>query len=146
MPLSPAAQSPAGRLIKTCVRRFFSKRSTSCSFSYGYGKRYSTALKPALAAASKRSRNSTSLNVIVKLAANLGIASLLRGPGAKAGPSDLESIAKSLARAPQKTGVAADGDEGHSHVQVPAGVLLDGRQDAGGFAVSSGARDDSLDC
>src|SRR5690606_7511725 len=39
------------------------------------GKRYSTPLKPASAAAWKRSRKGTSLNSMVRLALNLGIAS-----------------------------------------------------------------------
>src|SRR5437867_8988396 len=52
---------------------YCSSFSESCSFGYGYGNRYSTALKPAFAAASKRSRKSTSLKSIVRLAASFGM-------------------------------------------------------------------------
>src|SRR5437868_120777 len=73
MPRSPPAQSPAGRLCNTCVSRCCASFSASSSFGYAYGNRYSTPVKPAVAAASKRLRKSTSLNIIVRLAASLGM-------------------------------------------------------------------------
>jgi hypothetical protein len=45
----------------------------------GYGNKNSTALKPDLAANSNRSRKGTSLNNMVKLAANFGIENLEEG-------------------------------------------------------------------
>src|SRR6266540_2505511 len=73
MPRSPPAQSPGGMLKRTLRRRAARSRAATSSGGWSYGKRNSTASKPASAAAVKRWRNGTSLNIIVRLAANLGI-------------------------------------------------------------------------
>src|ERR1700734_2501366 len=73
MPRSPAAQLPAGILNKTIsVPADFAFEATS-SGECSYGKRNSTALKPASDAALNRSRKGTSLNIMVRFAANRGI-------------------------------------------------------------------------
>src|SRR4051812_39469652 len=132
MPRSPLAQSPAGRLCSTCVSLFSPSRSTSVCFSYGYGNRYSTAEKPAFAAAPKRSRKSRSFHNIVRLAASLGMVGsstlLLRR-------SRLEALGQSYRTAAQKARVAADGHECHAHLQVFARIRLYRGQDAARLAV-----------
>src|SRR3954470_20344738 len=72
-PFSPASQLPGGRLNSAWVRPLRCSRSPTTSAGWSYGNRNSTAVKPAFAAASKRSRNGTSLNIIVRLAAKRGI-------------------------------------------------------------------------
>src|SRR5699024_10067815 len=73
IPLSPEVQSPGGKLKRTC------SRSCSCSSflmspaNQAYGKRYSTPVNPAFRAALKRAGNSTSVNIRLKFASNLGI-------------------------------------------------------------------------
>src|ERR1700712_5791250 len=73
MPRSPLAQSPAGRLNSTWVRPLASSSDLICAELKSYGNRYSTPLKPALAAASKRCRNSSSVNSIDRLAHKRGM-------------------------------------------------------------------------
>src|SRR3954447_261251 len=77
MPRSPRAQSPAGRLNSTCARPFFFSRAATTSGGWSYGPIYSTPLKPARAAASKRSRNSCSPKSIERLAEKRGMLLLL---------------------------------------------------------------------
>ena len=80
LPRSPAAQLPAGRLCSTCVSFAALSFSATCAAGATYGKRYSTPVKPALAAAAKRSRNSTSLNMSVRFAQNFGMVCSFEAP------------------------------------------------------------------
>src|SRR6185312_10295955 len=73
MPRSPASQSPAGKLCSTSAKPWASRRFLMSAASNAYGNRNSTAVKPALAARSNRSRKGTSVNSIVRLAAIFGI-------------------------------------------------------------------------
>src|SRR3954470_7040178 len=77
MPRSPFPQSPVGRLNRTWVRPFFFSLAATTSGGWSYGPIYSTPLKPARAAASKRSRNSCSPKSIERLAEKRGMLLLL---------------------------------------------------------------------
>jgi hypothetical protein len=92
MPRSPALQSPGGRLKSASVRELRSSRSIMAFSGYSYGKRNSTAVQPAPAATSKRSRNGHSLNMKLRLAAKRGIdpPNFLDLPGLRAGAACLD--------------------------------------------------------
>src|ERR1035438_2844286 len=64
---------PGGMLNRTFSRPVSRSLTAMASGSKSYGNRYSTPVKPASLAASKRSRNGTSVNTIDRLAANLGM-------------------------------------------------------------------------
>src|SRR5512133_501012 len=75
IPRSPLAQSPAGRLKSATSTPASRAAAATAAAGCSYGDTNSTASKPARRAAAKRSRNGTSPNSIVRLAANLGTAS-----------------------------------------------------------------------
>src|SRR5262249_45182884 len=85
--------------------------------SYAYGKRYSTPVNPARAAAANRSRKSTSLNSIVRLAASLGMGCRLRSRGSaivarrRGGVTRFHASAALLpCRVPRRAGPASELD------------------------------------
>lgn len=72
-PRSPASQSPAGALNSAWVSPAERRAAATSAAGYSYGKRYSTPVKPASAAAAKRSRKGRSVNIMLRFAANCGI-------------------------------------------------------------------------
>lgn len=75
VPRSPSAASPGGMLCSTTSTPASRTAAESSADFQSYGYWYSTARKPARAAAAKRCRKSTSANIIETLAASFGIES-----------------------------------------------------------------------
>src|SRR5512133_256129 len=82
MPRSPRDQSPGGRLKSTVSTPASRAARATSSGRCSYGETNSTARKPARAAASKRSRNGTSVKSIVRFAAKRGMDPPIRPSGA----------------------------------------------------------------
>src|SRR5580704_17468968 len=81
-PRSPAAQSPGGALNSTWTRPFAFSHADNCCAGNSYGNKYSTPVKPSLAAAAKRSGKAYSPYMKLRFAAKRSIGRSLPG-GAK---------------------------------------------------------------